>query len=359
MRGKHLNKILINGDFFCRRLTGIERYAFEITSRLDGLTSPGELSLIVPANAEIPSIKNLEVVYHKKNIRSHLFWQMATLQLFLLRNRQYTILEFGNTCLPLAPGIVFLHDIYCELYPEDFTGFRDKIIRVYNKWQYRLIAKKAKKIVTVSRFSKNQIAETYHVDPRRISVIYSSWNHFRTIRADYSVFDAYPALSEKPFYFSLGSISKRKNIRWIIEYAVKHPGSYFVVSGASLPTTQVTGLDNGIVPENIFLSGYLGDAKVKALMERCKAFILPSYYEGFGLTPLEALSCGAKIIIANAASLPEIYGKTAHYIDPFSTDVDLDKLLQEPVESPDAILEKYSYDTAAKQVYELIKDFSC
>jgi glycosyltransferase involved in cell wall biosynthesis len=349
-----MKKVLINGDFFCRRLTGIERYAFEITSRLDKLISPGEVSLIVPANAKIPSFKNLCIVHHKKNIKSHLFWQMITLQLFLLRNRQYTILEFGNTCLPFAPGIVFLHDIYCEFYPEDFTSFRDKIIRLYNRWQYRLIAKKAKKILTVSEFSKKQIAETYRVDPEKISVIYSSWDHFKTIAADYSVFDACPALLQKQFYFSLGSLSRRKNIKWIIEYAAKHPDSCFALSGISLPTTRIAGPDNTVCPGNILFLGYLDDAKVKALMEKCRAFILPSYYEGFGLTPLEALSCGAKIIIANAASLPEIYGKTAHYIDPFSTDVYLDKLLKEPVESPDAILEKYSYDRAARQVYELI-----
>ena len=90
-------------------------------------------------------------------------------------------------------------------------------------------------------------------------------------------------------------------------------------------------------------------------MEKCKAFILPSYYEGFGLTPLEALSCGTRIIVANAASLPEIYGNTAHYIDPFSTKIDLDQLLHEPVEPPDRILEKYSYDVSATKVYELIK----
>jgi glycosyltransferase involved in cell wall biosynthesis len=359
-----MKKILINGDFFCRRLTGIERYAFEITNRLDSLISPGEVSIIVPANAEIPFFKNLEIIRHRKKIRSHLFWQMVTLQGFLLTHREYTILEFGNTCLPLAPGIIFLHDIYCAFYPEDFTGPRDKIIRLYNKWQYRLIAKKAKKIVTVSQFSKQQIGETYHVDPGRISVIYSSWNHFRTISADYSVFDSYPALLQKPFYFSLGSLSKRKNIRWITGYAAKHPDSCFALSGISLPTTRIRVPDSAAGPNdtpgpgNILLLGYLDDAKVKALMEKCRAFILPSYYEGFGLTPLEALSCGAEIIIANAASLPEIYGKTAHYIDPFDTNIDLEKLLQEPVESPDGILEKYSYDTAAKQVYGLIGEFS-
>jgi glycosyltransferase involved in cell wall biosynthesis len=351
-------RVIINGDFFCRRLTGIERYAFEITGRLDRLISPGEIAMIIPANTKIPPYKNFDIIRYKKNIKSHLFWQMVTLQGFLIKNSEYTVLEFGNTCLPFAPGIVFLHDIYCEFFPEDFTSLRDKIIRRYNQWQYRLIVKKAKKIITVSEFSKNQIAQTYHINPDRITVIYSSWNHFKNIKADYSIFDVYPTLLQKQFYFSLGSLSKRKNIRWIIEYAVKHPDSYFAISGTSLPTTQITGLDNKTVPANIFLLGYLDDTKVKAFMERCKAFILPSYYEGFGLTPLEALSCGSQIVIANAASLPEIYGKTAHYIDPFNTDVDLDKLLQQPVESPDAILEKYSYDTAAKQVYELIREFS-
>ncbi|GHV28919.1 hypothetical protein AGMMS4952_13730 [Spirochaetia bacterium] len=279
---------------------------------------------------------------------------MFTLQFFLLTHRQYTILEFGNTCLPLAPGIIFLHDIYSEIFPEDFTSKWDKIVRIYNRWQYRLIAKKAKRIVTVSYFSRNQIAQTYHIAPEKIMVIYNSWNHFKDIKADYSVFDNSPALS-KPFYFSLGSLSKRKNIKWIVEYAAKHPDSLFLLSGKSQPTAQAIQLDPGAGMKNIIFLGYLEDAKVKALMEKCKAFILPSYYEGFGIPPLEALSCGAQIIVANAASLPEIYGNTAHYIDPFNTEVDLDELLKQPVENPEAILKKYSYSASARQVYDLIQ----
>jgi glycosyltransferase involved in cell wall biosynthesis len=99
-------------------------------------------------------------------------------------------------------------------------------------------------------------------------------------------------------------------------------------------------LKTDCIPSNVIFLGYLDDEKVKALMERCRAFILPSYYEGFGLTPLEALSCGSQIIISNAASLPEIYGKTAHYIDPYSINIDLEQLLKEPVESPDKIIKK-------------------
>jgi glycosyltransferase involved in cell wall biosynthesis len=349
-------KILINGYFFCRRLTGIERYANEITSRLDKLCKPDEIAIIIPVDADnIPKYENIRIIRHGKIIQ-HILWQMFTLQWFLVTHREYTVLEFGNTCLPFAPGIVFLHDIYCEFYPEDFTTKRDKLIRAYNRWQYRLIAKKVKKIVTVSCFTKDQIVQTFNVNPEKITVIYSSWLHFKNITADNSVFNDFPALS-KPFYFSLGSLSKRKNIKWIIEYAKKNPDSLFAISGISLPTVKAAELEN-LTLQNIILLGYLDDSKVKALMTQCKAFILPSYYEGFGLTPLEALSCGARIIIAKAASLPEIYGNTAHYIDPYNTDVDLDALLNEPVEKPDAIMAKYSYDTSAAMVYNLIKEFS-
>ncbi|MDR0301567.1 MAG: glycosyltransferase family 4 protein [Treponema sp.] len=351
-----MKTILINGFFLCRRLTGIERYAYEITSRLDKLCKPGEIAIIIPDDAEnIPEYKNIRIIRHGKTIQ-HLLWQMFTLQWFLITHREYTVLEFGNTALPFTPGIVFLHDIYCEFFPEDFTGLRDKIIRLYNKWQYRLISRRAKKIGTVSVFTKNQIAQTYHINPDRITVIYSSWNHFKNIAADYSIFNDHPSLKQGNYFFSLGSLSKRKNLKWIIEYAQKNPDSVFAVSGVSLPTVKADELDNS-TPQNIILLGYLDDSKVKALMEKCKAFILPSYYEGFGLTPLEALSCGAQIIIAKAASLPEIYGNTAHYIDPFNIDIALDALLREPVEKPDVILEKYSYDTSAEKVYNLVEEY--
>jgi glycosyltransferase involved in cell wall biosynthesis len=282
---------------------------------------------------------------------------MITLQWFLMTHRKYTILEFGNTCLPFAPGIIFLHDIYCEFFPKDFTGKRDKITRLYNRIQYRLIVHLAKKIVTVSEYSRNEISQTFKIDPSKIEIIYDSADHMRSITTDLSIFNDFPILAGSPFYFSLGSLSKRKNIKWIIEYASKNPDSIFVLSGASLPTVKVEELD-GHMPKNIILLGYLDDSKIKALMSQCKAFILPSYYEGFGLTPLEALSCGAQIIVAKAASLPEIYGSAAHSIDPYDTNVDLEKLLLEPVEKPDNILEKYSYDKAAKQVYDIIQEYT-
>ena len=231
--------ILINGDFLCRKLTGIERYAVEITSRLDKLSSPGEIAIVIPSIIEnIPEYKNLQIIRIKKKSKSNIRWQLLTLQKFLLTHREYTILEYGNTCIPFTPGIIFLHDIYCEFFPEDFISRRDKFTRFYSRIQYRLIARLAKKIVTVSEFSKNQICQTFNVPSSGIDVIHSSADHMSSIQADNSVFEDFPTLKENQFYFSLGSLSKRKNLIWILRYARKHMDQIFAVSGSSLSTVK-------------------------------------------------------------------------------------------------------------------------
>jgi glycosyltransferase involved in cell wall biosynthesis len=350
-------KILINGDFLCRRLTGIERYAYEITRRLDALIKPGEVAIAVPSNApNIPAYNNLEIIRLGK-LKSHLLWQMTALQFFLLGHGNYLVLDYGNTCLPLSPGITFLHDIYCELFPGDFSTPRDRLIRVYNRLQYRLIARKAKEIITVSNFSRNQIAGYFRVEPERITVIYNGWEHFSAVVPDYSVFKTFPELTEKNYFFSLGSLSRRKNLKWILECAGKNPQFLFAVSGTSLSVSKTDEIRELHSSRNVKMLGYLDDPRVKALMEKCRAFIMPSYYEGFGIPPLEALSCGAPIIISDSASFPEIYGNTAHYINPGNTDTDLEALLREPVDPPAPLLRKYTYDSGAEKLYGIIKKY--
>jgi glycosyltransferase involved in cell wall biosynthesis len=355
---KKYSRVIINGTFYLNNLSGIERVAHEITKKLDEISQKDEIGIILTRDIKnAPEFKNLKVYVYPDDLKSFPIWEQFILPDFLRKHNAIS-LDFSNTGSLFRPGISFLHDIYCELYPEDFITRREKHERFYFRILYRIIAYRAKKIVTVSEFSRQQIASVFHIRAKRISVIYNCWNHFSPIIPDYSVFDQFPALLSGHYYFSLGSLSKRKNIKWIIEYAQKNTDSIFAISGVSLPTVKVEELDSVSVPSNIILLGYLDDSKVKALMEKCKAFILPSYYEGFGITPLEALSCGAKIIVANTASMPEIYGNTAHYIDPYDINVDLDGLLKQPVEAPDAILKKYSYENSTQQVYELIKNFT-
>ena len=348
-------KIIINGCFYCNRLTGIERFAHEMTKRLDELSNSNEFTLILPPNApnDIPQFKNLRVIQVRKTIG--FLVKKYIRRINLLFNR-LVFLDYGNRTPFLGHNIVFLHDIYCRIFPEDFQSAKEQREMKRTCRMYARIAKKARIICTVSEFSKKQIMDYYHVPAEKIRVIYNGAEHINAIAADESIFDRIPKLKEQEFYFTLGSLSLRKNLKWIAKHAEVYSNEVFVISGAMLKNLIPPELQKLQTLPNVILTGYLSDGEIKALMQSCKAFILPSYFEGFGIPPLEALACGSPIIISNAASLPEIYGKCAHYIDPFNPDTDLDALLKEPVEPPTSLFEKYSYDNSARQLFELLKE---
>ncbi|EPF26918.1 hypothetical protein HMPREF1221_00498 [Treponema socranskii subsp. paredis ATCC 35535] len=350
-------KIVINGIFYNKRLSGIERFAHEITKRLDTLTSPNEFMLALPpvVQTDIPQFKNIHTVHLFKapdfigKIELYIY-----LYLYLWRTHSLC-LDYGNSTPFLGHNIVFLHDIYCRVFPEDFRTARDKYIMKKTCKMYERIAKKARLICTVSHFSKKQIMDYYGVPEEKIRVIYNGFEQIHTVSADESILKKL-GLNSKEFYFTLGSLSLRKNLQWIMKHAELYPNELFVISGAMLKNVIPPELEKIKLLKNVVLAGYLSDGEVKALMQNCKAFVFPTYFEGFGIPPLEALACGASVIISNAASLPEIYGSCAHYIDPFKPDVDLDALLAEPVSSPAPLFEKYSFDNSAKKLYAILKE---
>lgn len=155
----------------------------------------------------------------------------------------------------------------------------------------------------------------------------------------------------------MGSLSIRKNLKWIAEHAQKYPENFYAISSKPLPDVVAPKLELLRTLKNVKFLDYLSDEEVKAVISKCKVFIFPSYFEGFGLLPLEALSGGSPIIISNTICLREIYANTAHYIDPDNSDIDLDKLLQEPVASPKELLEKLTVKNSEKELYSILKDY--
>ena len=348
--------IVINGDFLCRNLTGIERFAYEVLVRLDKLVPSHQVQLYVPANGKnIPELNAIQTVVSEAECGFFPAWEHGPFRRYVKAQKAIP-LDFSNVTPWGTKGIVFIHDIYAKLYPQDFSSRRDWLISKYMCLMYRYACRHAKLLLTVSHFSQNQIAETYKIPPEKIHVVPNGWEHFKAVVADNSIFQQFPRLVDKGFYFTLGSLSRRKNLKWIADYAERHPEATFAISGTMLSGLVPPELERLQTLPNIVLLGYVTDGQVKALMQRCRAFVLPSYYEGFGIPPLEALSCGAKIIVARAASLPEIYGDAAHYIDPDNADVDLEELLAQPVASPETVLETYTYDNAARLLHGLLEN---
>lgn len=349
--------VAINGEPWIGSVTGIERVAFDTLQGLDNIARPGLLELVLPKNANfVPSYKNIKVVQLEEEIHSLPKWRQFVFQPYVSKNNAIP-LDFSNTCPWFSPGIEYIHDIYCALHPEDFSSRRDKLYRLYSCLMYWRIAKKAKKIITVSEYTKKTIVDRYKINPDRVAVVYSTIGQYKDIKADPSVFDRVPQIRGKEFYFTLGSISTRKNLKWIAEHARLFPNELFLISGKALLNVVPPELQALKDLPNVIMPGYLSDGEVKAIYSKCKAFVFPSFFEGFGMPPLEALSCGAKVIISNRTSLPEIYGKAAHYIDPDQPNVNLDELLKEETLPPDDLLEKYSAQKAAERLYKVIEEF--
>ena len=349
---------LINPNFLCRSLTGIERFAFETCRRLDLLLTPeDDVRILIPSNARtVPEYKNIKMIQTNKALKSFPLWDLFDFGSWC-RRLKATGINFSNTA-PLGRrcGLSFIHDIYAVDFPQDFTSKKEKLVRLYSCFNYKNIAKNAKTVLTVSEFSKRQIKNMYKIPDSKIKVIPNGWEHFNSITEEPFI-DSDGFLKPKSYFFTLGSLQKRKNLGWIAKYAKNHPEEKFAISGKA-----VSGFVSNDISElkslpNVKLLGYVTDSQVKWLMKNCKAFVFPSYYEGFGIPPLEALSVGSRIITGNAASLSEIYKNTAVYIDPKNTEYNLSKMIAENVPTQSEIqqvLNEYSYDKAAEKLYNIL-----
>ena len=348
-----MSRIIVNGIFYNSNLTGIERFAHEVTGYLDMIAKPGEVILVLPADVQRP-VPQFENILVKKLPRTPGKKQFNNVKLntYLLSHKGVCI-DFTNHIPWVGKSVVFLHDVYSRVCPNDFKTARDIQIRDKACKMYRRIAKKAKIVCTVSQYSKKQIEEYYSVPTERIKVIYNGVEHIWNTLSDEGIFVRYPQLRTQEFFFCLGSLSVRKNLKWIVNHARLYPNEFFVISGMPLSSVIPSELEDMRKLQNILCVGYITDGEVKALMQACKAFIFPSYFEGFGIPPLEALACGVPAIVSKASCLPEIYEDCVYYLDPHESHVDLNILLQGSVASPDKLFSRYSYRKAAEQLYEL------
>ena len=346
-----MKKIVFDGQVYAQRMTGQYRYADELLKALDQFIKKDEFEIIVPEYVDISGkFKNIRVVRYG-NVKG-LLWTQISLPMYLMKHNAVSI-GFCNITPLLRPGITAVLDIAYKVLSDEYKNIYGRISSLWHRLHYFIAANSGKPIITISSFCKHQISEVYKVPLRRIGVIGCSWEHILTVDEDESLFAQYPAIQKGSYFFALGSLEERKNFKWIVEQAKRNPAMTFVIAGGSVKNSSEKLNLSGT--ENLIFVGYISDGQIKALMRHCKAFLFPSTFEGFGIPPLEALAMGAPVISSNTTSMPEVLGKSVHYIDPYCFDYDLDKLLNEPVAAPQAALTRFSWDKSARKLYNLMK----
>lgn len=339
-------KIIINGRFLIHRITGVERFAREIVRELDEIVKPGEYEIACPPEtAEIIELKNIRVV--KIGRLHNQLWEHISFPLYV-KKRKATSLNLCNVGPLLDPGIVCIHDMKVRAKPEYFS-------KNFILW-YRILffnaTRRAKKLLTVSDFSKNEIIKYYNVESDKISVVPNGWQHLERIPCDENVLRK-ENLQKGTYFFSMCSLEPNKNFRWIAETAKKNVNETFVVAGSINNKIFSDGLGFEC-PSNMRLIGYVSDEEAKALMQNCKAFLFPSFYEGFGIPPLEAMSTGCPVVVSDIPVMHEIFCDEVYFINPNDTDVDMSTLVNTEKVFSSSALKNCSWTKSAEMLKRIM-----
>lgn len=339
----------INGKFLTRKMNGQIRVATEIIKELDKIIKPGFVEVVAPySEYEISGLSNI-VVKRVGGGNPHI-WEQLTFPLYLIKNNNVGV-NILNSHPIFKPDIAYIHDVLFKAYPDFYNNFYGLVQKHYVLLMALSAVKLGKEIITVSEFSKNEILKYYRVDSRKIKVIYNSWQHFNDIKLDESIFDN-ENIERNGYFLAASAQTPQKNFQWIIGNARCNKTSKYIIVGGKEGTTANT-IDR---MDNVMFIGRVSDGKLKALMRYANAFVHPAFYEGFGLTPMEAMASGCKnVIVANASCLPEIYGDSVFYIDPTNSNINIGDVISKKLDH-DEVLAKYSWEKSAMKLRDVLTE---
>lgn len=287
------------------------------------------------------------------------WWEQRALARLVRQTRADVLFAPAYTAPLLcpAPVVVTIHDVSFAAHPEWFTwreGLRRRTLT-------RLTALRATRVLTVSEFSKREITGCLGIGGDKIDVVYEGVTDLAVDRTQQS---------SAPTILYVGSLFNRRHIPELIEgfarLARKRADVRLELVGdnRTTPYVDIDALARATsASERIGRRAYLPDHQLAALYGRARAFVFLSEYEGFGLTPLEALRSGIPIVVLDTPVAREIYGSAALYVErpePALIEAALERVLGDDSERARILaaarvtLARYSWRTCAERVLDVL-----
>ena len=347
---------VINSRFCTQSMTGVQRYAYELSLRLAKM---GGASSASPGNI-------LEHTYTDLNptrighLEGHA-WEQIELPAHLWLTGSPLLVNLANTA-PLAYGkqIVTIHDLAFIRNPHWFS----KTFAAYYNFLIPIIARRSMSIITVSEFSKKEIVDLLGIPPSKIHVIYNGVSEiFKS--------DVY-GNDEKRFgkyILAVSSFDPRKNLRGLIEafLKLKYTDLKLVIAGRASKNFNMDEAfsEPGANRERIIFLSDISQNELASLYRGAIALCYPSFYEGFGLPPLEAMASGCPVVASDIESIREVCRDAAILINPNDTGAmteGLRKLIEDETLRL-SLIERgkkrsclFNWERSADKIFELIQE---
>ncbi len=326
-------KIGIDARLFGPEQGGLGRYIEQLILHLEKIEGPHEFIIFLRK-------KNWDSYHpinpHFKKVLADIPWYGWREQFFLTKmiNKEHCdLVHFPHWNVPLCyrrPFIVTIHDLLLLHYPSQKASTLSPLYYRLKQGLFRLVlnhaARKAKHIITVSEFSKQDIAATLRIPTEKISVTYLAPYETADQSNETALNEKKPKTNNlkslginRPYILYVGVAFPHKNLDSLLKawklFCQNHGHAYqLVLAGPNNYFYQKLQSDS--MATNVIFTGFVSDNTLAELYANAALYVFPSLYEGFGLPPLEALRHCVPVVASSASCLPEILGDGADYFDP-------------------------------------------
>jgi glycosyltransferase involved in cell wall biosynthesis len=308
----------VNGKFTVQRPTGVQRAATELLLALDRepTLTPGDWVLLCPPDAAAPPLRRIEVrTVGWRGVPLHA-WEQLCLP-WHARGGRLLNLAGSASALARAPICMF-HDAAVFDVPWAYRRGFVAWYRALFRWLGRV---RRARLLTVSAFSRERLAQVLGVGAQHIHVVPLAGEHVRRVAPRTEVLGRLQ-LRQGGFLLTVATANPTKNLDALCEAAgtLDQPGDpLLVLVGGGNARVFASGAEGRARADRVRRAGVVDDGELRALYESALALVIPSLYEGFGVPALEAMVCGCPVLAAERAALPEVCADAALYFDPLST----------------------------------------
>lgn len=324
--GMHIG---INARYLQRRTTGIERYLSELIKNLARGNASSLFSLYFMRHEPITlttrqkNFFSYRTRFPTRNRFLRILWEQFWLAIELKR-KHIDVFHGPSFVAPFFTSckiIITIHDLAFLTYPESFTLENKLYFTVFLKHSI----KQASRIIADSHATKKDIIQYFHVPENKIRVIHLGVDAIFSRQPDAPEFLKTKYSLHQPYILFAGLITPRKNLERILTAFADFKSKYktqhiFVIVGEKgwLYDSVFALIKKLGIEKDIRYIGHVPDEELPFFYSAADMLTFPSLYEGFGLPILEAMACGCPVITSKVSSMPEVAGRAALLIDPFS-----------------------------------------